>query len=1078
MTHKRLPWVLLTGVLGLCACNYRAVGSSSKGTDDGDVISDSGIDQRTIETLISPLEMTAGGTASVRCVVKREGQHLTDVAVSLDVSAPTATLAQTGDMFSAKLEEQGAYIFKCRTQDSAVRDEVGVTVQVKPGPAAMVDTVLPVDLAQAGAPVVVECPLYDAYGNELFEGEATGVDAVGFIDIQPSTEKHFFARGSVSGTFSLACRLNEFVDATPEELTIIPGIPGDTQTAVTQDNVGPEETVGVSCNVTDAFGNELSGITSSFSVLAADGSFASTNGLALADGVFSATRAGTYYVFCSVPGYQAGDESPAVVVVHPGLPASWVVDLLDQDCYWQDRGLPIAYAVYDHWGNLVPEADVQVRATGPGYSGTLLSPNEYGLYVVNGQGDFDIELTLAGETYEGVAVPPQLMSVRIDSTPPTVSFNSLGYGGNYVMTRPALMQFGTVGTDYVTVNASVSDQVSYVTSVSVNGQNATVPASSSSFNVAQPSVASPWGMSVLTANAVDECGNRSVTAQAYHRSPTYYESGCSWSWWGTWCSPNTNARVGNGALAHLNQPIIDDYYRPDLDDVASVAQYMVRQQNFSQLLPTYWAASPDANGNNRLDRQTWECAWGAWYETNYRTGYEVGRRLYSNGTPYPITYSPPTIEYIRAKSGGAHMRVRLNNLNLPMRALASLDLACLGEVNLTPAGDIGASWIIIDGDVGINQPYGGAPNVTMCSNCLSMSTPQVNISWGEIWLLEDAMDWITQGIVDVVWYFFEDQLVGLIEGLIKGEIEDVLEEFLAGFKLETSFNVPAPLTTTLNLSSGIDLIAFGGSEGSGYGQLGLFGQIYPSWAGVSSPRGAIKKDGARPQFSTSAYTFGIGLKDDLVNQILWAIWYSGALSALDLADLLALGADGTQLDGVNLTMNFTMPPVMMDPAPYSTTDNTIRIGIGDVYVDATVDLMQLLGVESGAPPLHVGMYMSAIVDGSIDIENNAWWPYSAKNLLINLDPNPTIWVQVVEIDDQGYQGPMSDLLAGVLDYVLPTILQKVIGAFPIPEFDLNSMAGINATWVLRSGDVDRGGYDVNWWYNDDYHKLTGSIGTP
>ena len=39
--------------------------------------------------------------------------------------------------------------------------------------------------------------------------------------------------------------------------------------------------------------------------------------------------------------------------------------------------------------------------------------------------------------------------------------------------------------------------------------------------------------------------------------------------------------------------------------------------------------------------------------------------------------------------------------------------------------------------------------------------------------------------------------------------------------------------------------------------------------------------GALPSFDRGPYSFGIGLRDDLINQVLWAVWYGGGLSLDD-----------------------------------------------------------------------------------------------------------------------------------------------------------------------------------------------------
>ena len=130
-----------------------------------------------------------------------------------------------------------------------------------------------------------------------------------------------------------------------------------------------------------------------------------------------------------------------------------------------------------------------------------------------------------------------------------------------------------------------------------------------------------------------------------------------------------------------------------------------------------------------------------------------------------------------------------------------------------------------------------------------------------------------------------------------------------------------------------------------FGQLSLYSQVYPGAAGASTPAGALgalRYDGALPAFPTG-YELGLGLKDDLLNQVLWALWYGGAM---DFPDLTALAGD-VGVPGVSLSLRADLPPVLMRGQNGWNT----RVGLGDVYVHATVDLGTALG--TGAPGVSI-----------------------------------------------------------------------------------------------------------------------------
>lgn len=308
----------------LGACSERAI---TGGTDDGDVPPH--LPQEpgrwSIETFVSPKRVVAGTEITASCVVSQDRAYLPGVAVVVAISPnPGAvTTFPTGVRFTPTVA--GEYNVRCQTADQSVADVDGVTVVVEEGAPAVVETTLAATLAEAGAPVGVTCELLDAYGNALAPDPAQGffgVQTGSELWVDPPSGVGFVVRGTAAGDHTVACTYGGLTDPTPEILTVVPGIPANTETTVDNTNLSPTEPSNVSCVVTDQWGNVLQGYDTTVQVLADDGSPPESNGLSLTGGSVSATAAGTYYVACGVEGFFAADESPAVVNVHPGPPAS------------------------------------------------------------------------------------------------------------------------------------------------------------------------------------------------------------------------------------------------------------------------------------------------------------------------------------------------------------------------------------------------------------------------------------------------------------------------------------------------------------------------------------------------------------------------------------------------------------------------------------------------------------------------------------------------------------------------------------------------------------------------------------
>ena len=218
--------------------------------------------------------------------------------------------------------------------------------------------------------------------------------------------------------------------------------------------------------------------------------------------------------------------------------------------------------------------------------------------------------------------------------------------------------------------------------------------------------------------------------------------------------------------------------------------------------------------------------------------------------------------------------------------------------------------------------------------------------------------------------------------------------------------------------------------------------------------GAIMRSNEAPSFGPN-YPMGIGISDNTLNQIMWAMWYGGAF---ELPDIVGL-APGANVEGVELGMTATMPPVVMP----GRNGNDVEIGLGDLELTASLNLAEALGVESpAAEAIEVRLYLSAIMGASFDYDpiNHA--------IQIEIDGDPTIAVEVVEISESAYQAEISELMSSIMALVIPELLGSVLSSFPIPEFDLGGLAGLDsdANWTIGDVTIAR---------KNDYVRMTGSL---
>ncbi|MBI3179611.1 MAG: hypothetical protein HYZ27_08105, partial [Deltaproteobacteria bacterium] len=522
------------------------------------------------------------------------------------------------------------------------------------------------------------------------------------------------------------------------------------------------QSVNVSCTVTDAYGNPVSAPSS---VVVMPASSAPQSGLVQSGMAFSATRAGLYYVFCAVPGYQAGDESPALVRVHPGLPCTWAYDSLDTSgCFWQGRRLPFYYEVADFWGNVVDPAPVEMVAI----PSTGVTSDGQGGWIFANEGDYALSFSVlqphdTDSTHDCTGLPgtvalPYIANIRVDSRGPQFSITSPA--------RSAMLLQGGVADASVPISGSVTDTLSPITGLEVNDNVLTVSGTSLSESISQTQT-SRWGMSAITGEVVDECGNRSVLAQSYLRSGQYFAAATA---------PSSGSRAITGILAHLNQPVIDDSNRVDINDMATMGERILLAQDFNALIPpgTVLASEPLRSG----------CSFCQfWNDTSYtvRRDDNASRRINVEG---------PYITYLRAINGGMDFAIRIDQFDFPLEAEGCWRTCDCGLQGTICTGWIsgwaGADRIDASGSLGISL-VGGVPTVVVNSITVNANGMYLNIDCG-------ILDFVCDAITGSVMPYLESTIEGAMEDAIRDQIPPTLESFLSGFSLDTGFSLPPPMS--------------------------------------------------------------------------------------------------------------------------------------------------------------------------------------------------------------------------------------------------------------------------------------------
>lgn len=202
------------------------------------------------------------------------------------------------------------------------------------------------------------------------------------------------------------------------------------------------------------------------------------------------------------------------------------------------------------------------------------------------------------------------------------------------------------------------------------------------------------------------------------------------------------------------------------------------------------------------------------------------------------------------------------------------------------------------------------------------------------------------GLFDFLWNMLlktyqkeiEKQIIGILEGELPKMLQQVFDALAINQSIEIPPSIPGGKTVTISLVSFVKNMVF-----TTLGATIELDASFVSQKGVPyTVKGSIGRDGC---VGTSKDEFVIDTKqriqlamhDDLINQMLYALWYGGALQIkAPLADLTGeSNFSGFSLDGATLDLDFLLPPIleacnMPDPMK-------MRLQVGDLF--ATIQLM-------------------------------------------------------------------------------------------------------------------------------------------
>lgn len=1000
---------------------------------------------------IEATQLAAGERLEVRCrtAVAPDGSVAPPLEPRLEPAMRRVRSDAFGHAYAA--ERVGTYAVRCGSSDGRA---VGgaVTVHVAPGAPVAVAVVLEPTEVGAGEPAVARCIGLDAAGNHVAPpgsdttvvgtraappaALATGgtLTAARFLSSAPlqmraQDGRTLEIRTDASGEVTLRCAVPAWPALPTSRPVTLRVTPAAAAAVVAEAAPGPHRSgasVAVRCRVRDVHGN----VVDAPGEPVAEGPGPVTS----VPGGLRAQVAGAYAVRCRVAPAAGGPtltSAPTPVTVVPGPPSRWKVNLYRQGrCFSHRKRLPLTWTAWDDANNRIDDVQAALETDPP----TLVQRDDSEGFIFTEEGSYDVVLRPLGEA--AGRLQPWSEHIIVDSTPPRLELLRPARGAMLKTHEATQMLVGRV-----------ADPVSPLVSLVINGvaQPLVPGAREHAFEVP---FESPWGLSVVRATAEDACGNVATLRQSFLRSASY--------------GPATDAadpaaRVAQAARAAVAQPLWDDGDPTGGHDISNLLQRAMAGGGLDERLPEHLATFTLA-GRSRPPLKTVNHRCLGWETDHKEDGLEVVRTG-------KLRMGEPAIEFLHVEEGGVHLAVRFTDLYLPLAATLYGGLPCGPAVHPTTKATLHARAVRIEVRASVAMD-GEHVKVALCPSCahadfdghppeLLFNDPEHPGAAGPL-LSPRLANWALRGTS-----------AGLRTALEQRVREDVVREaerLLTGLHIDHALPLPAPLKGNASVLSGIDGITLrGGALGGGTSEVSLYTQVVAPLTKevrrAESPvplpplRGPIRQEARVPlqlQLGDSE-TFAVAVRDDMLNQMLWSLWASGAFDHVDVHEIMKSSAttELNLLNAMDVKLTFTSPPVVM-PAQ---ADGQVKIGVGDVFVELEGDLPAVFGgvTPPGRQHLKAQAYVSSLATARLGVDA------AQRKLRVDFLDAPAIDLQVVKIAEPRLMPAVGHTVHKYIAKSMLGMLVQPLAAFPLTKLQIGRLPGIpkDAIWTLDEAEVVR-----------------------
>ncbi len=486
------------------------------------------------------------------------------------------------------------------------------------------------------------------------------------------------------------------------------------------------------------------------------------------------------------------------------------------------------------------------------------------------------------------------------------------------------------------------------------------------------------GTNLLTAQCMDEWGAQDRVVQSFVMSTEYKPL--------DYDDP-TSSMVDDSLLVFMNPEVFDDN-EEDLDDLAAIIELVVGNFDLNGLIP-----NPVASG------RVWPCSWRV----------DLGR----------LAFGKPKVD-LSPNSEGLALDVIIDYFYAPV----DVDW-CFGA-----SGSVSIDRIVLSMVVGLE--VGPDDYIDVIVRRMLVEIGGVDVRVG------GALGFIVNPIIG----FFESSFDEMLEDAARDQlvplVEDTLEDALNSLLINEEFAIPALLPGMPETSVSL-VTRIGSIDTRSQGMtLGMKTAVVAPKHTPYDPPGSIVWNncllGGAPDFHFETYIpLQVAAADDLLNQVLFAVYYTGLLE-LDIGpDELGelLGEDGlsglpVDISDLAITTSGMLPPTLTSCGAW----DDLRLQLGDLFVNARMNLMGL--------DVDIDLYVSLELRARLELNDTA----QGNEIVIRVLGMEFIEIEVARLNDTllGSENVIGELLGELLVPMITEAVKDLRVGFAIPSIDLSSLA--------------------------------------